>query len=322
MTYDIELREMYYVLIASQERNFTRAAERCFITQPALSKAVKKVENVLGVVIFNRETSPLEITAEGQKIIALFQDMWNLQENLENYCDDVKRRRHSELVICAPSYFCSYILPNAITAFQAEYAEWNIRLLEANPNDMLKLIESGIADVGICVGTEIPENVLSDIWQKELLILAVPTDYSINLQLKEYALNSEILFSGNIDKSTNAAVPLSYFQHEPFILLKKDNDSRARIESMCTEEGFTPHIIMEMDQLLTAFSMAAAGKGLTIVRAGILYYMEDLCKNLTFYKIASPDTHRPVQILTSNRTNNKLISQNLVQHLKSYLLPN
>ena len=62
----VEFREMELILAVSEERSFTRAAEKNYISQPALSKIVRRVEKNLGAAVFDRGSSPLRVTPEGR----------------------------------------------------------------------------------------------------------------------------------------------------------------------------------------------------------------------------------------------------------------
>ncbi len=63
------LNELKFVVAVAQERNFRRAAEKCFVTQPALSLGIKKLEEELGVAVFERSRSVVTATEVGEKII-------------------------------------------------------------------------------------------------------------------------------------------------------------------------------------------------------------------------------------------------------------
>lgn len=63
------ITQLHYVLAVAEHQNFTKAAEHCFVTQPTLSMQVQKLEDELGVQIFNRNTKPIKLTQVGQKIV-------------------------------------------------------------------------------------------------------------------------------------------------------------------------------------------------------------------------------------------------------------
>ena len=115
-------------------------------------------------------------------------------------------------------------------------------------------------------------------------------------------------------------VPMEVFSKERFLFLKKGNDIWQRGMKICHDAGFSPRIVMELDQLLTAYYLAAAGEGITFTRSNIpccTGYTDKLC----FYKINHPDTIRPVHILQNSgcRLNEK--QKKFIEFLKQYPLP-
>ena len=138
----IEFRDMTYVMVVYEERSFSRAAERCYISQPALSKVVKKVEKLLGFEIFDRGSSPLKVTPEGESVIEYFLKMQEVQMELERFCETVMGQRKCDLNIGAPSYFCTHVLPPLISVFQMENPGYHIKLMETNDSDLRKLLKT------------------------------------------------------------------------------------------------------------------------------------------------------------------------------------
>ena len=104
----VELREIELILAVSEERSFTRAARRCSITQPALSKAVRRAERVFGTLVFDRRSSPLQVTPEGQKIIEYLKRIAGMYNELENYCGSLRLHRGIDVAAGAPAFFCTY----------------------------------------------------------------------------------------------------------------------------------------------------------------------------------------------------------------------
>lgn len=317
----IEIREMQYVLILSKTKSFSHAAKRCFISQPALSKIIKKVEQSLGMKIFDRGTSPLEVTTEGKNILEYFSKMLALESSLERYSTSVLEQQKTDLIIGASTYFCTFIFPELIAAYKLENPNCNIRVIEANPHDLYTLIESGAMDLGLAVESSILEPLNYLLVKKEMIILAVPKHLDINKRLDGYALSSQALLDNELNSTKYPSVPLKYFEHEKFIFLKEGNDLHQRGLKMCRDAGFKPNISMEMDQLLSAYTLAASGVGITFIRAGLPHYMSNLNEHLLYYKIDHPDIMRKLMVFT--KSNNTLcpLQEKFVKFMKDYFFP-
>ena len=84
------LNEIRYVYAVYQERSFTKAAKKLFISQPALSSMVKKAEQEVGSPIFDRSTVPLTLTKEGEVYIRTIRQIMLLEKNLKAYFQDIQ----------------------------------------------------------------------------------------------------------------------------------------------------------------------------------------------------------------------------------------
>ena len=84
------LNEMKYVYAVYQEKSFSKAAKKLFISQPALSNMVRKAEREVGAAIFDRSTIPLTITKEGAHYIKSVEEILFIQRNLKSYFEDLR----------------------------------------------------------------------------------------------------------------------------------------------------------------------------------------------------------------------------------------
>ena len=71
----ISTQQIQYILQLSEAKNFSKAAEDCFVTQPTLSMQIKKAEEVLGFLIFDRDKNPLELTPLGRRLLPIIQEI-------------------------------------------------------------------------------------------------------------------------------------------------------------------------------------------------------------------------------------------------------
>ncbi len=294
----VEFREMELILAVSEERSFTRAAERCYISQPALSKVVRKAERGLGAAIFDRGSSPLRVTPEGERILEFFRRFEDVQKELEAYCGSLRSRKKIDLTIGAPSFFCTYVLPSVAAAWQLEHPDSSVRLIETNEIELRSLLCAGMLDLGLTVERSVLPGLQSFVLREEQIVLAVPQGCAVNERLKDFALDEDSLRGGLADDAPKVSV--REFERENFLFLKKGNDSRERGLKICRDAGFEPHIAMELDQLLTAYHLAEAGLGVTFVRASLPCF-EGLSPRLRFYAPDHPDTRRRIYAVFPER---------------------
>lgn len=292
----VEVRDMLYILAVCDERSFSRAAEKCYISQPALSKIVKRVEGNLGTRIFDRGSVPLKVTAEGEIFVDYFRRMQELHGEMEQYCDEIRQnRKKCDLNIGAPSFFCTYVLPPMVNAFKERHPDVSVKLIEINDTDLKKLLRSEMVDLGLSVEQNMPQRCDSFVLDEENIILAVPASLPVNLNLAGYEITYDDIVSGRFKEREMAAAPMERFAGENFLFLKRGNDMYRRGLKICRDAGFEPNIVMEMDQLLSAYYMAGTGAGITFIRASIPCYVGPSA-DLKFYKIAHPATSRELRV--------------------------
>ena len=269
----IEFKDIRYILAVENAGSFSRAAEKEYISQPALSRIVKKVEQELGLLIFDRGSFPLKLTPEGREVMAYFRKMLDVQKELEEYCETRMRLKDRIVTIGAPSYFCRYVLPPIIDSFRLEHPEYQIRVIETNDNELREFLSTGAADLGISVGYSMPMDLKNISLAEETIVLAVPASFEINERLKEYRLTEEEMREGRYKERDCPKVRMSEFKEERFLFLKEGNDMYRRGMKICRDAGFTPQVVMQLDQLLSAYYLAAAGQGITFTRASIPHYV-------------------------------------------------
>lgn len=192
----VEFRDIAYILAVSEEQGFSRAAEKYYISQPALSKTVRKAEQKLGVTLFDRGSVPLKLTPEGARVIEYFRRLQGVQQELSDYCAALHRQKKSDLCIGAPSFFCTYVLPAMISDFQALHPGVSVRLIETNDHDLREFLQANVLDIGLSVESDLLADFPSFILQYETIILAVPKAFSVNGQLGDFVIRREDLLSG------------------------------------------------------------------------------------------------------------------------------
>ena len=297
----IEFKDIRYILAVENAGSFSRAAEKEYISQPALSRIVKKVEQELGLLIFDRSSMPLQLTPEGREVTAYFRRMLDVQKELEEYCETRIRLKDRVMTIGAPSYFCRYVLPPIIDSFRLEHPEYQIRVIETNDNELREFLSTGAADLGISVGYSMPMDLKNISLAEETIVLVVPAASEINERLKEFRLTADEMREGRYKEADCPKARVSEFKEERFLFLKEGNDMYRRGMKICRDAGFTPQVVMQLDQLLSAYYLAAAGQGITFTRASIPHYVGGQ-DQVFFYKIDHPETSRPISVYFSGRS--------------------
>lgn len=309
------LKDMDYVYAVYVNKSFSKAAENLYISQPALSAKIKKVEEEIGIPLFDRSSNPIELTTAGEYYIESIENIMNIEQKMKSYFNRLRDENLKTLNIGGASFFCTYILPKVVQEFKKEYPGHTVSLLEANADDLMQCLRSGIVDIVIDVEKKgIPKYFRSYAWAKEHILLAVPAALEINEHLKKYRLTFDEVANGHYLNEKQLKVDLNAFENENFVLLKKGNDMHQRGLKMCKKAGFNPKVSMHLDQMLTSYYIAHNGKGIAFVRAGVARYLESTNK-LYFYKINDENAYQNIMLYHKNLETLSKIDTDFIQFL-------
>lgn len=111
-------QEMKYIYTVYQKGSFSKAAESLYMTQPALSISIQKVETEIGMPLFNRDKKPLELTEAGKLYIEKIRQIMHLENELAQQLGDLTSLKTGNLRVGGSHYFNSYIMPPVIADFK------------------------------------------------------------------------------------------------------------------------------------------------------------------------------------------------------------
>ena len=261
------IHEYQYVFEVYKEKSFSRAAKNLFISQPSLSATIKKIENQLGYQIFNRSTVKLSLTTEGQAYINAAEKILNIEHDLDAYITDLSQLQTGNLTIAGSALFSSCVIPYIVRVFSNLHPKIKLNFMEADSlllyeaaqeNQIDLIIDAGAHETGLFQSEKLfCENILLAIHQSNPLIH--------KYHLKDRAMTTQDILQEKHLLDTTPAIDLSLLKDESFILLKKGHDLHQRTLALCAEAGFTPISDIHLNQLMTAYHIAASGLGSTIL---------------------------------------------------------
>lgn len=285
---------MDYVYEVYLERSFSAAAKKLFISQPALSAAVKKVEKQLGITIFDRSTNPISLTQAGRVCIESVEQMRSLQHNMLNQLNDLSEMKSGNVIVSGENFISSFILPEIILRFMNTYSGINVELVESHTHDLKNQLLDEKVDILVAHDFD-PELFVSYPLSDETLLLCVPVGNPINDRFADRCLADDDFMNGRYMSHSCPTVDLIDFAEEEFLVLKKGNDMYTRTMQLCENAGFVPNVKIYSDQLMTAYNMSRAGLGLTVVTDNLMRAVHGTSK-CRIYKISGENTKRKLCI--------------------------
>lgn len=148
---NISLAQLEYVIALDKYRNFVAAAEQVHVTQPTLSMQLKKLEETLGILVFDRSKQPLMPTVAGRKVIDQTRTILYEVNRLAQVVNEAKNLIEGELTIGIIPTLSPYLLHLFIGDFTRTYPDVRLVVKEMKTDEMLKNIKADIIDAGIMV---------------------------------------------------------------------------------------------------------------------------------------------------------------------------
>ncbi len=169
----ITITQLEYIVAVDTFRHFGRAAEHCFITQPTLSMQIKKLEEDLEVIIFDRSKQPLIPTDVGARIIYQARGVIQETEKINNIIKDHKNLISGELKIGIIPTLAPYLLPLFIGNYKRKYPNIMIKVEELTTDNIVNQLSRDLLDVGILV-TPLKEDRINEkpIFYEEMMVYA------------------------------------------------------------------------------------------------------------------------------------------------------
>ena len=288
------MNEKDYIYEVYKEKSFSQAAKNLYLSQPALSATVKKVEKELGVTIFDRSTSPIVLTEEGKVYIESIEKIRAVEEEMNNKLLDMSELKSGKIRVSGENFVSSFIMPKIIMEFTKKYPGIEVELVESNSPDLRQLLLNDSIDLLIAHEFDKDLYKATPLFE-ETLLLAVPESFAVNKELENYYLTREDIIKGTHLFNDCPRAKLSYFADCPFLLMKKGNDTRRRANVLFAEEGFEPKIVkIYLDQLITSYNMVCFGLGVAIVNDNLVKSSNQT--GCVFYKLSGRSAYRLMSI--------------------------
>ena len=300
-----------YVYEVYRTKSFSRAAENLFISQSSLSATIRKIEKRIGVEIFDRSTTPIGLTEYGVEYIKSVEKIMDIETEFQSHVFQLEELITGQLSLGGSSNSLSHTLPPVISNFTQLYPGVSLRLIEGGSYQLEKQLSEGILDLVVDNRVFPTEHFSRLPLFQECLLLAVPRDYKVNDSLKEYQLTAADILQKKHKRKDFPIVPLNYFSKEPFLFLRSGNDTRYRADKLCAHYGFTPRVILKMDQQMTAYSLACYGVGLAFISDWVILHMKP-DDSLIYYRLDPDFTTRDVSIFYKS-------SRYLTRSMKEFL---
>lgn len=242
---DIDTSVLRNFLLLCKTLNFTRASEQTDIAQPALSRQIKQLEDLIGAVLFNRNKRNVELTSAGKYFQKEAEHLVNQFDFAVHRTNKLYHGQAGEIRIGYTHSALQHFLPKMMLAVNNVYPNVKIIWLEFNNTRQYDALKNREIDIGFSTNPEVDGSFRHRIIAKTNFAVAMPLDYPVD---------------------SNGLNGLKQFREERFILPPKAEGPKfvETLNSIFIHEGFTPRTIHETPFASTAIKLVESGFGLTI----------------------------------------------------------
>jgi DNA-binding transcriptional LysR family regulator len=240
----LEIKQLESFMEVTRTGNFTTAAENLFITQPALSRIIKSLEDDLGTPLLIRTRKKLILTDAGRILKKHAIKIEKQLQLLDAELDEMFMLKKRHVRIGLPTITNSIFFSQLLASFHEEYPEVTFLLEEDGSKPIEEKIVNGLLDFGVIVLSENNDNLDFYMFVNEKLKLVVPSSHPL---------------------AEKQEVSLLELKDESFIMFNRDFELRNLVITACREAGFQPKIISETSQLDFIQELVAYNIGITLL---------------------------------------------------------
>lgn len=245
----MNLEQLRYVVVLAEELHFGRSARRLGIRQPTLSQQVRKLEDELGVSLFERSTREVTVTAAGRSFVAEAGHALRYVERARSAALRTARGEVGELSLGFVGSAVPELLPRLLRGFRRSYPGVDVQVQEMPSARQAEELLAGRLDLGIVHALEesaVPEGLAGEEVFRDALVAALPRRHPLAAQ---------------------APLPVAALAGEPFVLFPRRLGPALhdRVTRLTRAAGFEPRVVQEAAHMQTIVGLVAAEVGVSVV---------------------------------------------------------
>ncbi len=244
------LTELRYIIAVADEKHFGRAASKCFVSQPTLSIGVKRLEDELGVTLFERSKTGVHLTAVAEQLVEKARKILHEVESFKELSDHVKDPFLAPLRVGAIYTIGPYLFPALLPALKTAEPRMKLYIEESFTGTLRQMLKRG---------------------QLDAIIVALPfTEPDIEVH-ELYTEPFEVLLPSNHPWASESSIPPKQLHTEHVLLLGEGHCFRDQVIDACPALSRSAHernnLVAEGSSLETLRHMVASGLGVTVLPA-------------------------------------------------------
>lgn len=244
----MNFRHIHYILTVLREGSITAASKKLYVSQPALSQAIKQVEQDLGATIFDRNTEPISLTYVGQRYVEAAQAILDIDRNLRTEIAETKKEVHGRLLLGISNQRGIQILPLAVPEFIKKYPYVKVDLVEYGSATLERLTLEGQCDLALITTTEKPNHLHYVLIENEQLVLMAARSTDLAHRFAD-----------------GEPIDITDAEKEKFVSMSEGHSVRIIQDRLFELHHMSPTIIMESNNMEAAKHVAARANAVMLI---------------------------------------------------------
>ena len=274
---DLTARQLHAVLAVAEYNSFIAAASFLKTSQPALTRTIRRVEDVLGVRLFDRTTRRVAITAAGKEFVAVAERMLNDLRISVGSMREIGAEQRGRIIVSSIMSVANGLFPAIVARYRASRRGIEIVLREGVHGTVLEDVRGGAADLGATYVDDVPDFVEAKRMSREVFEVILPRNHPL------------------IKTSKRSSVTLGELVGFPLVSLPFESRTRRIIDGAASTAGYTLQHVATVTQFATMMSFVRAGVGIAIIPSGAITGL--LGKELAILALSKPRLSRDVGLI-------------------------
>ncbi len=240
------ITQLQYLIAVDNHRHFARAAEACFVTQPTLSMQIQKLEEELGVLLFDRSKHPVRPTAIGEKIIEQARTVVHETDRITQILQEGKNQMDGTFKLGVIPTIASSLIPRFIKNFNDKFPNIQLQVQELQTDKILELLRMDELDAGILATPLEEKGIIEKVLYYEPFMAFIPEWHKL----------------GNESFVTNSELDIN-----DILLLNEGHCFRNSVLNICDQSSrkASKSINMESGNFETLIKLSKRGMGITLI---------------------------------------------------------
>jgi LysR family transcriptional regulator, hydrogen peroxide-inducible genes activator len=272
----MNLRDLEYFVAVAELQHFRKAAERCFVSQPALSGQLKKLEEELGLALFHRHTREVQLTLAGQTLLKSARQILSEVNIMRDAALALRDPRKGSFKIGAIPTLAPYLMPAVMKLTSKLHPKLELYLSEMQTHLLLEALATGSIEAGFMALPVSHVGMVTEVLFDELFWLAVPINHLL---------------------ANKPEISVSDLQDQSLYLLEDGHCLKDQVMEVCNQGGAREHLHFRASSLETLRQMINSGTGATLMPGLAVAAQVSQSPSIRYIPFSAPRPHRTITLV-------------------------